>query len=102
MKKVIIYRGNKSPTQSGNFKTKFWYLKFDNNNVYEEDLMTGWKGGIAPIKKIKIKFSSLERAVEYAKKKNYDYQVLNLDKKRLKLKSYADNFRFNRNKSDLE
>ena len=33
------------------------------------------------------------------KKKTYDYQVLNLDKKRLKLKSYADNFRFNRNKT---
>lgn len=102
MQKVIIYRENKSPTQSGNSKTKFWYLKFENNNVYEEDLMTGWKGGIAPIKKIKIKFSSLERAVEYAKKKNYDYQVLNFDKRGLKLKSYADNFRFNRNKSDLE
>ena len=40
--------------------------------------MTGWKG-IAPVKKIKIKFSSLERAVEYAKK-NYDYQVLKLIK----------------------
>ena len=38
MQKVIIYRENKSPTQSGNSKTKFWYLKFENNNVYEEDL----------------------------------------------------------------
>ena len=28
------------------------------------------KGGIAPVKKIKIKFSNLERAVEYAKKKD--------------------------------
>ena len=72
------------------------------NNFYEEDLMTGWKGGIAPKNKIKIKFSSLERAVEYAKKKNYDYQVLNNDKKKLKLKSYSDNFRFNRNKSDID
>ncbi len=102
MRKVIIYRGDKSPTQSGNFKTKFWYLKFDNNSTYEEDLMTGWKGGSAPIKKIKIKFSSLESAVEYAKKKKYDYKVLKFDKKILKLKSYADNFKFNRNKSDLE
>ena len=27
--KVIIYKGSKSPTQSGRNKTRFWYLKFD-------------------------------------------------------------------------
>ena len=102
MYKVLIFKGRKTPTQSGSSKTKFWYLKFDDSSHYEEDLMTGWKGNIAPTKTIKIKFTSLERAIEYAKDKNYDFQVLNEDLGNLNIKSYADNFKFNRNKSDIE
>ena len=39
--------------------------------------MTGWKGNILPKIKLKIKFSSLDSAIEYAKSKNYEYEVLN-------------------------
>ena len=102
MHKVIIYKGIKTPTQSGNSKAKFWYLKFDEDPIYEEDFMTGWKGNVNPIKKIKIKFSTLERAIEYAQNKNYKYQILNESNKKIKVKSYADNFKFNRNKSDID
>tara|TARA_B100000029_G_C17355931_1_gene880705 strand:+ start:85 stop:393 length:309 start_codon:yes stop_codon:yes gene_type:complete len=102
MHKVIIYKGSKTPTQSGKSKSKFWYLKFDKDIFYEEDFMTGWKGNTAPTNNIKIRFSTLERAVAYAEKKNYEYQVLNESKKKIKVKSYADNFKFNRNKSDID
>ena len=100
MKKVIIYKGTKTPTQAGNAKTKFWYMKFEENNFYEVDLMTGWKGGVVPKNKLRIKFSSLDRAVEYAKKKNYEFEILYKVKERFKVKSYSDNFKFNRNKPD--
>ena len=102
MKKVIIYKGTKTPTQAGNAKTKFWYMKFEENNFYEVDLMTGWKGNLEPEKKIKIKFSTLERAIAYARNKNYDFEVLDDKKYKINIKSYADNFKFNRNKSDIE
>ena len=83
-------------------KTKFWYIKFDEDVIYEEDLMTGWKGNTVPLNNIKMKFSTLERAIAYAENNNYKYQVLNDIKNKLNVKSYADNFRFNRNRSDVD
>ena len=71
-KKVIIFQGTKSPTQSGMYKTQFWYLKFDKRLSYEEDLITGWKGNVSPKSKTKLKFSSLDSAIVYAEKKNYE------------------------------
>ncbi len=100
--KVIIYKGVKSPTQSGKYKTNFWYLKFDDFYSYEEDVMTGWKGNKLPISKTKLKFSSLDSAIEFAKSKNYEYDVLNKSTRKLKIKSYAENFKYNRNKSDID
>ena len=64
--------------------------------------MTGWKGSIAPAKKIKLKFSSLEKAIDYAKKENLEYQILERSAKKIKIKSYADNFKYNRKKSDID
>ena len=100
--KVIIYKGVKSPTQSGKYKTNFWYLKFDDFYSYEEDVMTGWKGNKLPLSKTKLKFSSLDRAMEFAKSKNYEYEVLIKSTRKLKIKSYAENFKYNRNKSDID
>ncbi len=102
MKKVVIYKGSKTPTQSGGFKTKFWYLKFTEYFNYEEDLMTGWKGGISPKSKIKIKFSSLDSAIAYAQRENFSYEIITKTKKKIVTKTYADNFKFNRNKSDID
>ncbi|MDC3024430.1 ETC complex I subunit [Alphaproteobacteria bacterium] len=101
-KKVIIFQGTKSPTQSGMYKTKFWYLKFDKRLSYEKDLITGWKGNISPKSKTKLKFSSLASAIGYAEKKNYEYEILKRKESEIKIKSYADNFRYNRHKSDID
>ena len=102
IRKVIIYKGTKSPTQSGRYKTHFWYLKSDDFLMYEEDIMTGWKGNTPPISKTKLKFSSLDSAITFAKSKNYEYKVLNNSNPKIKIKSYAENFRYNRNKSDID
>ena len=64
--------------------------------------MTGWKGNKLPKNKTKLKFSSLDRAIEFAKSKNYEYEVLIKSTRKLKIKSYAENFKYNRNKSDID
>ncbi len=102
MKKILIYSGSKTPTQSGKLKTKFWYLKFQESPGYDIDLMTGWKGVNVPSKKIKLKFLSLESAISYAKEKRYEYEVIDRKVIPIKIKSYSDNFKYNRNKSDLD
>ena len=102
MKKVVIFRGTRTPTQSGNFKSKFWYLKFDKLVDYEEDTMTGWKGSAVPENTSKLKFTTLESAISYAENKNYSYRILSNSNKKIRIKSYADNFKYNRNKSEID
>ena len=100
--KVIIYKGSKSPTQSGRNKTRFWYLKFDESLIYEEDVMTGWKGNTLPKYKTKIKFSNLDSAIAYADSKNYKYEVIKTSAEKIKIKSYAENFKYNRYKVEID
>ena len=102
MKKVVIFRGTRTPTQSGSFKSKFWYLKFDKLVDYEEDTMTGWKGNAVPENTSKLKFSTLESAISYAENKNYSYRILSYSNKKIRIKSYADNFKYNRNKKEID
>jgi len=102
MKKVVIFRGTRTPTQSGNFKSKFWYLKFDKLVDYEEDTMTGWIGNAVPENTSKLKFTTLESAISYAENKNYSYRILSNSNKKIRIKSYADNFKYNRNKSEID
>ena len=50
MKKVVIYKGTKTPTQSGSTKLNFGTLNLMKLLDYEEDTMTGWKGNAVPEK----------------------------------------------------
>ena len=64
--------------------------------------MTGWKGNILPKYKTKIKFSNLDSAIAYAESKNYKYKILNKHESKIKIKSYAENFRYNRHKAEID
>ena len=41
---------------------------------------------------LKLEFSSKELAIEYAKKNKIDFEVIEPNKRKITLKSYADNF----------
>ena len=41
---------------------------------------------------LKMEFSSKDLAIEYAKKNNVDYEVIESKKRKIVKKSYADNF----------
>ena len=41
---------------------------------------------------VKLFFDTKDKAINYAKKKNIDYEVLEPKQNKLKLKSYSDNF----------
>ena len=63
------------------------YIVFDN---FEND--TGWESGEDTLSEVVLKFSSKEKAIEYAKKNNILYQVIEPKKSNFIIKSYADNF----------
>ncbi len=91
MKRAKIFIPSKTAMQSGRGKTKKWVLAFDSKNTKTNPLM-GWESGEDTLGEVSLKFSTKEKAIEYAKKNNISYNVIEPNKKKFVIKSYADNF----------
>ena len=91
MKKAKIYIPNKNPMQSGLGKTDKWILEFETKDPTKNPLM-GWESSSDTLTEVKLEFSSKELAMNYAKKNNIDFEIVELKKRKMVKKSYADNF----------
>ena len=91
MKKAIIYIPNKNPMQSGTAKNNKWILEFITKNPTRNPLM-GWESSSDTLTELKLEFSSKELAINYAKKKKIDFDLIEPKKRKTVKKSYADNF----------
>ncbi len=52
----------------------------------------GWETSTDTLEEVILKFPSKEKAIEYAKKNNIAYDVIEPNRKEFVIKSYADNF----------
>ena len=91
MKKAKIYKPNKSAMQSGLGKTNKWILEFEVEDPITNPLM-GWESSSDTYSELKLEFSTKELAINYAKKKKIDFEVIETKKRKTVKKSYADNF----------
>ena len=91
MKKAKIYKPTKTAMQSGNRNTKKWLIEFDTLNKGINPLM-GWETSKDTMSEVKLEFSTKERAINFAKKNNIDYYVIEPQKRKVIKKSYTDNF----------
>ena len=91
MKKAKIYIPSKTATQSGLGKEDKWILEFDTKSTTTNPLM-GWESSSDTLGEIKMEFTTKEKAIEYAKNNNIIYKVIEPNKKRFVIKSYAENF----------
>ena len=91
MSKALIYIPNKNPMQSGTAKKNIWILEFKTQNPTINPLM-GWESSSDTLSELKLEFSSKELAINYAKKKKIDFEVIEPKKRKTVKKSYADNF----------
>ena len=91
MKKAKIYIPSKTATQSGLGKEDKWILEFDTKDTTTNPLM-GWDSSNDTLGEVKIEFTTKEKAIEYAKNNNIIYKVIEPNKKRFVIKSYAENF----------
>ena len=91
MKKAKIYIPSKTATQSGLGKEDKWILEFDRKDPTTNPLM-GWESSNDTLGEVKIEFTTKEKAIEYAKDNNIIYKVIEPNKKRFVIKSYAENF----------
>jgi hypothetical protein len=91
MKKAIIYIPNKNPMQSGLAKNEKWILVFKTKDPIKNPLM-GWESSSDTYSELKLEFSSKELAINYAKKKKIEFELIEPRKRKTVKKSYADNF----------
>ena len=91
MKKAKIYIPSKTAMQSGRGKLKKWVLEFVSKDPSINPLM-GWEASTDTLEEVVLKFTTKEKAIEYAKKNNILFTVIEPRKKEFVIKSYADNF----------
>ena len=91
MKRAKIYKPTKTAMQSGERNTKKWLLEFDTLNTGIDPLM-GWESSKDTMSEVKLEFSTKEQAVNYAKKNNISYYIIETQKRNIIKKSYTDNF----------
>ena len=76
--------------QSGLRNTKNWLLEFDTLNTGISPLM-GWESSNDTMSEVKLEFLTKEQAINYAKKNNIDYYLIEPQKRKIIIKSYTDN-----------
>ncbi len=91
MKKAKIYKPTKTAMQSGKRNSKNWLLKFDTLDNGVDPLM-GWETSKDTMSEVKLEFQTKEQAINYAKKNEIDYLVIEPKKRKIIKKSYSDNF----------
>ena len=77
--------------QSGRGKSYKWVLEFETRDPTRNPLM-GWESSNDTYTELKLEFSTKELAINYAKKKKIDYELIEPKKRKIVKKSYADNF----------
>ena len=91
MKKAKIYIPSKTATQSGLGKVDKWILEFESKDTSINPLM-GWESSNDTMGEVKLEFSTKDKAIEYAKNNNISYKVIEPNKRKFIIKSYAENF----------
>ncbi len=77
--------------QSGLGKLDKWILEFETKDPTKNPLM-GWESSSDTLSEVRLEFSTKELAIDYAKKKKIDYEIIEPKKRKIVKKSYADNF----------
>ncbi len=77
--------------QSGKRNSKKWILQFETLNTSTDPLM-GWESSRDTMSEVKLEFTTKEQAIEYAKKNNIEYSIIQPQTRKIIKKSYSDNF----------
>ena len=73
--------------QSGTAKNSKWVLEFKTKDPTKNPLM-GWESSSDTLTELKLEFSSKELAINYAKKKKIDFELIE-PKKEKQLKNHT-------------
>jgi hypothetical protein len=93
---VRIYKPAKTAMQSGRSNTRKWTLEFEPTDGLQTDNLMGWSGSHDTSRQLKLRFSSKEEAIAYAKRRGLTYRILEPQNRVVRAKTYADNFAYKR------
>ena len=88
-----IFQISKAVNQSGQGRSGKWVLEFESHAPKRPDPLTGWSGGADTQEQVSINFDTLDAAKRYAEKNGISYHVVPPAERKLRIQSYADNFR---------
>ncbi|NLR39045.1 ETC complex I subunit [Novosphingobium sp. ERW19] len=88
-----IYQRPKNAMQSGKARTSDWLLEFEPAEARRPDPLMGWAGSGDTHSQVTLAFNSQEEAQAYADRYGIEVRVIPTPPRKLKLQSYADNFR---------
>ena len=91
MKKAKIYIPTKTAMQSGKRNIQKWIMQFNTKDTGINPFM-GWETSTDTMSEVKLEFNSKELAINFAKKNNIEYYIIEPQKRKIVKKSYADNF----------
>ncbi|MDJ0950740.1 MAG: ETC complex I subunit [Alphaproteobacteria bacterium] len=89
-----IYRPTKTAMQSGRRNTQRWLLEFVPRSARWRDPLMGWTSSDDTARQVRMYFDSKEAAIAFAEREGLDYRVEEPRQRRVRPKSYADNFRW--------
>ena len=93
---IKIYKPAKTAMQSGNKNTKKWLAEFISDIDTRKDTLMGWNSSLDTQSQIKIFFDTKEQAIEWSKKNNQQFIVIEPKERKIKPKNYASNFDMSR------
>jgi len=88
-----LFQRSRNAMQSGKANADEWVLQFESHRPIRPDPLTGWSGGSDTQSQVTLKFETLEAAKAYAEREGISYHFVPAAERKLKLQSYADNFR---------
>ena len=88
-----IYQRPKNAMQSGQAQLGQWILEFAPAEARQADPLMGWTGSGDTQSQVQLTFDSADDAEAYAQRHGIAAQVHAVPPRRLKLQTYADNFK---------
>lgn len=91
--RVRIYQPSRSTMQSGRGKTRHWLVEAELATPRQPEPLMGWISSGDSLGQLKMRFATQEEAVGFAKRNGWEYTLQNPNLRRVRPRSYMDNFR---------
>lgn len=88
-----LFQRPKNAMQSGMARAGEWVFEFESHARRRPDPLMGWSGGADTQAQVSLTFETLEQAKGYAERYGIDYHFVPSSERKLRIQSYADNFK---------